>query len=148
MHERAELAKRATQTKTFRWVSGMIVWNAHNQGIQIDGASSEDPSIPFVRRRCQFSGELEEALVMEMPLPDLRAPETLGRLLGLLRQHIPDTKMHLQNGQWWVTALGGKCVTPLCDTEAEALVCAMERFDTPELNSASLFAKGLRHGNQ
>ena len=108
-----ELAERAIACKGWRWLPGML---ALDTGLRLDEMTDD----------------------WEAELPDLSDPSTLGCLLALVREawephrgsdYIVST-MHTGSG-WGVGARYGSeglalIVLPAFDTEAEALVAALE----------------------
>ena len=116
---RDELAERAVACKHWRWMEGAAVFNPDMPNIWYPRIGGERaPRYPFL-------------------LPDLTDPATLGCLLHLVREawephrgddSIPST---MQIGdKWAVGTLDGSTlaciVLPAFDTEAEALVAALE----------------------
>jgi hypothetical protein len=60
-------------------------------------------------------------------LPDLSDPATLGALLGLVREAWQDPATGIyRHARRWCVIMGGRCEEFFADTEAEALVCALE----------------------
>jgi len=109
-----EIAQRAVACKHWRWIPGML---SSDTGLRLDEFTLEED--------------------WEAKYPDLTDPATLGCLLHLVREawglhhgddSIPSTR-HTSSG-WGVGAslvvASGLIVLPTFDTEAEALVAALE----------------------
>ena len=128
-----ELAKRAVACKHWRWMPGMRA---------LDSCNEEHPARVIDERRSVVfednDGAIHEGVVSRSDLPDLDDAATLGCLLALVREaweshrgsdYVAST-MHTASG-WGVGARFGceglaAIVLPTFDTEAEALVAALE----------------------
>ena len=125
-----DLARRAVACKGWRWMPGMLT----TQGERVVGESREAwgtrlwvsllgaDSIGgvFVRSFCDSSGSC---------LPDLTDPATLGCLLHLVREAWEDEHTHVywsETLQEWILGFSHRAAMRHYDTEAEALVAALE----------------------
>jgi len=129
---RDELAERAVACKHWRWMAGMRA---------LDSSGEEHPARVIDHRRSVVyednDGAIHEGVVSRSDVPDLTDPATLGCLLHLVREawglhRVDDSSpstMHTSSG-WGVGAplvvASGLIVLPTFDTEAEALVAALE----------------------
>ena len=110
-----DLSKRAVGLKGWRWLPGML-------------------ALPPKADRCQRDSQM-----MVGRLPDLTDPATLGCLLALVREAWGDE--HLHNGRriaGWGVWTSASTPIPQCvgkgDTEAEALVAALEAAERQEVS--------------
>jgi hypothetical protein len=108
-----ELARRAVACEGWRWMPGMLT----SEGHRLDNAG---------RLKAEQKGD---------QLPDLDDPATVGCLLALVRKVWDDPAAHaVPNGGWdggWHVCdehAGARYVYGRGDTEAEALVVALEMF--------------------
>jgi hypothetical protein len=108
--QQQELARRAVACRHWRWMPGMLTHDGHRSA---RGFSD-------VLRRSQ---QLDTRLI-----PDLSDPATLGCLLALVREAWPDKVARICTLhyaiRWFIDLPNGEVVC--CDTEAEALVAALE----------------------
>ena len=117
-----ELGRRAVACKAWRWMPGML------DGIDEQRvASVRDGLVTMERDGRGEALEFDPRLVRRRPLPDLRDPATVGCLLALVRDAWGDPAICIveEHRDWWARLNG----LPLCafaDTEAEALVAALE----------------------
>jgi len=104
-----DLARRAVACKGWRWMPGMR-WRTEDDRGRLDDFQPE------------YMGRPPDAL------PDLTDPATLGCLLALVREAWGDPTDYVRCGRrWeWVTSCCVERCPPSGDTEAEALVAALE----------------------
>jgi hypothetical protein len=107
---KTDLSRRAVACKGWRWMGGMLIIHTPRH----DGATG------YVSRLPQDGYRPNPGDV-----PDLDDPATLGCLLALVREDLPDATVQLDGATWWVAARNGVCCGS-GDTEAEALVSALE----------------------
>ena len=119
------LARRAVACKGWRWMPGMLTSNGGRVfAVDEDGSCRLDFGAEEVPFWCTPE-------TMRKMTPDLSDPATLGCLLALVREAWESPKANLS----WVT--DDKCMVVfapghaqrflLGDTEAEALIAALER---------------------
>ena len=147
----ADLARRAVACPRWRWMPGMLVWwrlDAEDEpmALRLHGWPDDYPTNPDDYEPI-YPGHLDaahDAGAFGFPrdagiVPDLSDPATLGCLLALVREALEPrggsdyiaSTMHTGSG-WGVRARFGSeglvtIVECTHDTEAEALVAALER---------------------
>jgi len=145
-----ELAERAVACEGWRWMAGMRCTHRWMSGIRIMATESGEQSESYVvlpdadgnavmtLHDCGIMGGFPDAGSAYPFLPDLDDPATLGCLLALVRaaweprRGSDSIASTIQVGKkWGVGARGGSetlalIVLPTFDTEAEALVAALE----------------------
>jgi len=114
-----DLGRRAVACKYWRWMPGMYLLP------HLDGCECcEDRNFP---RR---AARLPAVFTTEIDVPDLSDPATLGCLLHLVRQAWVQDDMGAfrHKSRWCVehTPEGSQCSAFYGETEAEALVAALE----------------------
>ena len=128
-----ELGRRAVACKGWRWLPGMLA---------LDSSGVEHPARVTDHRRSAIyedsDGAMHEGVVSYSDVPDLTDPATLGCLLALVRAawepHRSDDPVccthQSLDGKWgvgsWVSRVFAAVCLPAFDTEAEALVAALE----------------------
>lgn len=109
-----ELGRRAVACKHWRWMPGMLLLP------HIDGCKCcEDRNFP---RR---AARIPAVFTTDIDVPDLSDPATLGCLLHLVREVVPDATTQIDGDKWWIAARDGDQIAD-GNTEAEALVAALE----------------------
>jgi hypothetical protein len=120
-----ELAKRAIACKHWRWMAGMRTQGGDRaQGVK--NANCWEVSYFYdmdLGGHSSFDGARE--------LPDFSDPATLGCLLALVRGAWDDPSLCANDAgaydlMFWHVYTGDKFVSVGCQTEAEALVAALE----------------------
>ena len=113
-----ELGRRAVACKHWRWMPGMLVG-----GWVIDGACPHQWANGNPWRQ-----ERNNIIILPDELPDLSDPATLGCLLHLVREAWEEATVYVEHDKCrrrpWVAILPMLVID--CDTEAEALVAALE----------------------
>ena len=115
-----ELGKRAVACPKWRWMPGMLT----TEGTRI----VHDPS-RFPGRACALrDGGWTPRLLNPGALPDLTDPATVGCLLALVREAWGDPRAYVRAsfGWEWITDYCAEKWPPGGETEAEALVAALE----------------------
>jgi hypothetical protein len=114
-----DLGRRAVACKHWRWMRGMIT----NLGERVCNVDNEDdPKHVFVLT----PGHFIRSLSASERTPRLDDPATLGCLLALVREAArePGFSVRMVAGYWY--ADGNGLAVQACETEAEALVAALE----------------------
>lgn len=126
------LAKRAVACTGWRWLGGMLCL------VDADDYSARVVAVGATLRTTETCDTYAEGNIIvrsrlsEKSLPDLKDPATIGCLLGLVREawSMFDAVAMLEadeHGEWWVVGTRhGDYLCEPCDTEAEALVSALE----------------------
>ena len=112
-----DLGRRAAACKHWRWMPGMYLLP------HIDGCECcEDRNFP------RLAARLPAVFTTALDVPDLSDPATLGCLLHLVREAWGETTIYVEHDKCrrhpWVAILPMLVID--CDTEAEALVAALE----------------------
>ena len=112
-----KLGRRAVACEHWRWMPGMLLLP------HIDGCECcEDRNFP---RR---AARLPAVFTTDIDVPDLTDPATLGCLLALVREAWEEATVYVEHDKCrrrpWVAILPMLVID--CDTEAEALVAALE----------------------
>lgn len=120
--EQIALGRRAVACKGWRWMDGMKANNDPEYGSVVSSCWSSSTSIrmPDWRMDEVMSGRW---------LPDLADPATLGCMLTLVREAWgePTMSAHFYDAEAWWEVLGyRRAPGKPADTEAEALVAALE----------------------
>ena len=106
------LGRRAVACKHWRWLPGIKMTN----GSRMLG-----------RSEIYQNGTVYVADPLDDDIPDLSDPATVGALLGLVRDAWQDPSTGIyKHGRRWCVIMGGRCEDFFADTEAEALVSALE----------------------
>ena len=124
------LARRAAACKSWRWLPGMRLRSIRAYlrvvGLNRDGSlrlSWDDPGRPV-------EGDTYTVEHIGGALPDLEDPATLGCLLVLVREAWDDqtiaARFSGEHGHWAVDGNRFSGCALCCDTEAAALVAALE----------------------
>ena len=112
-----ELGRRAVACEHWRWMPGMYLL-PHFDGCEC----CEDRNFP---RR---AARLPAVFTTDIDVPDLSDPATLGCLLHLVREAWEEATVYVEHDKCrrrpWVAILPMLVID--CDTEAEALVAALE----------------------
>ena len=117
-----ELGRRAVACKHWRWMPGMLM---HDGGWGIRYLWSDDTWHHGVARDGQSWVRIPHGRLFE---PDLSDPATLGCLLALVRIAYGDPSFVVRcvAGLWYEESNKRTLVARGSDTEAEALVAALE----------------------
>ena len=116
------LGRRAVACEHWQWLPGMLAQSelpglARVYAVQSDGWIRLCGGHPFE----------SPFYTKTLPYPDLSDPATLGALLGLVREAWQDPATGIyRHARRWCVIMGGRCEDFFADTEAEALVCALE----------------------
>lgn len=115
-----ELAERAVACKHWRWMQGMV---AKNTMVVVEVKNG----YPIFRA---FDGK-EYFDIGLYELPNLTDAATLGCLLALVREAWDDPSLCANDAgsydlMFWHVYTDDRCVSQGCNTEAEALVAALE----------------------
>jgi hypothetical protein len=141
MNTMKTLAERAVASKHWRWMPGMLALDSCNEEhLRVQGV--RPPARVIDARRSvvyeDSDGAMHEGVVSRSDVPDLTDPATLGCLLALVREawepHRGDDPVccthQCLDGEWgvgsWVSTVFAAVCLPVFDTEAEALVAALE----------------------
>ena len=125
LEEIEELARRAVACKRWRWMPGML----SEKGLRVFRRDHDGYVVGY------YANHEYIAECVPGTLPDLWDPATLGCLLALVREALdprvwgsPLCLAKTKEGWELGYFLNGDWFTPLgtCDTEAEALVAALE----------------------
>ena len=122
-----DLAKRAVACKGWKWLPGMKgMYLAESVAVRVHGVGvgSDAYCDAFALHSCKRFN----VPVSRLRDPDLADPATLGCLLALVREAWGDPTDYVRCGRkWeWVTSCCVERCPPSGDTEAEALVAALE----------------------
>jgi len=117
----SELAKRAVACKHWRWLAGMLTQNT----LRVLRVDDERHVFAWVVQHNHGWFLSVDAL------PDLDDPATLGCLLALVREAWSDSSLCANDAgaydlMFWHVYTDDKFVSVGCQTEAEALVAALE----------------------
>lgn len=127
--EQAEvLGRRLVACKHFRWMPGMLRDDGH-RFIGLDATNGEEHG--FVATAEEGGGThwcWPQHLRDAKCCPDPRDPATVGCLLALVREawRTPDACLYYRDDGWHVGSYLDDSETDPFDTEAEALVAALE----------------------
>jgi hypothetical protein len=118
-----ELARRFVACKGWRWLPGMLTmdgWRVYDACGGLCDLVNVDSGI----LDCKIFGTL---------LPDLSDAATRGAILQLVREAWgdPDTGIY-KHGRRWCVIMGGRCEDFFAETEAEALLAALEAAQAGE----------------
>ena len=126
-----ELAKRAVASPHWRWMPGIwIVDEVGGRGVVLEVVQQVDQDyVKFQNPAHTRQGQVPAAWCV----PDLSDPATLGCLLALVREAWGDPRAQLYamedaDGRegWGLVLERGEGVGPFAETEAEALIAALE----------------------
>ena len=113
-----ELARRFVACKGWRWVAGMLA----TDGWRVAGREGDlilwgrGREVTGLSVRSETNG-----------IPDLSDAATRGAILELVREAWGDPATGIyRHGRRWCVIMGGRCEDFFADTEAEALLAALE----------------------